>query len=234
MEKLVHLLWRDDGHDEAAHAEALVADVGPALVGSKAGIAQLEVLTGDTSAEIPAPPLLLGRGQELASVVACWVDCIDDRAPLVAALAAATGTTGHVDQYLVTESVPQRRTDRGWPDGTPSPGITHFSWFPQPDRLDDEAFFHGWHEVHTPKTPALHPARVEYVHDTVARVLTAGSRPLRALVAERFPTIEDYADPARLYGSQEAIEESVVDLPLFADFETLSCRPLRQTILKSP
>jgi hypothetical protein len=234
MEKLIHLLWRAGDHDEAAHAQALVAETAPALLASAAGVQQLEVLTGDTSAAIPAPPLLLGLGPKLASVVACWVDCIDDRGPLVAALTDVAGTTAQVDQYLVTESVPQHRAGpRAWPDGTATPGITHFSWFPQPDRLDDDAFFHGWHEVHTPKTPALHPRRVEYVRDTVARVLTPGSPPVRALVAERFPTDEDYADPARLYGSQAAIEESVVDLPLFADFETLSCRPLRQTIIKS-
>ena len=234
MEKLVHFLWRADDHDEVAHAAALVGEVAPALVASGAGLCRLEVLTGDTSVAIPAPTLLLGLGPKLASVVACWVDCIDDRSPLVAALAAAPWTTVRVDQYLVTESVPQRRAGaRDWPDGTTTPGITHFSWFPQPERLDDDAFFHGWHEVHTPKTPVLHPRRVEYVRDTVARVLTPGSPPVRAIVAERFATDEDYADPARLYGSQEAIEESVVDLPLFADFESLSCRPLRQTIIKS-
>jgi hypothetical protein len=234
MEKLVHLLWRAGAHDEDAHAEALVADAAPAIVASSAGVRRLEVLTGDTAAAIPSPPLLLGLGPALASVVACWVDCIDDRAPLGDVLAGVAGTTGQVDQYLVTESVPQRRAEpRSWPDGTTTPGITHFSWFPQPARLDDDAFFHGWHDVHTPKTPALHPRRVEYVRDTVARVLTPGSPPVRALVAERFPTDEDYADPALLYGSQAAIEESVVDLTLFADFETLSCRPLRQTIVRS-
>lgn len=233
MEKLVHLLWRGDGHDEAAHAEALVDDVSPALLASPAGVDRLEVLTADTSAEIPSPPLLLGLGPALASVVVCWVDCIDDRDPLVDLLAQAAGTTGSVDQYLVTESVPQRRGTRDWPDGAPTPGITHFSWFPQPARLTDEEFFHGWHEVHTPKTPALHPRRVEYVRDTVARVLTPGSAPVRALVAERFPTVDEYADPARLYGSQEALEDSVVDLPLFADFDSLSCRPLRQHIIRS-
>ena len=42
------------------------------------------------------------------------------------------------DGYLVTESVPQRRTDRSWADGVPSPGITHFTCFPKPDRLTDE------------------------------------------------------------------------------------------------
>jgi hypothetical protein len=233
VEKLVHLLWRTDDHDEEAHRDHLLHELAPALLASKAPVARLEVLTGDTAADLPNPPLLIGSGPRLASVVAAWVDCIDDRAPIVDTLTGAVGSTGRVDQYLVTESVPQRRLDRDWPDGTRTPGVTHFSWFPKPDRLTDEAFFHGWHEVHTPKTPALHPYRCEYVRDAVARVLSAGSPPVRALVAERFPTIDDYGDPDRLYGSTEAIEESVVDLPLYADFDTLSCRPLFQTIIRS-
>jgi hypothetical protein len=233
MEKLVHLLWRSDGHDEPGHAANLLDDVGPVLLASAAGIEHLEVLTGDTSAEIPSPSLLLGRGADLSSVVVAWVHCVDDRAPIVEALARTTGTTGRVDQYLVTESVPQRRTDRDWPDGVRTPGVTHFSWFPKPERLTDDEFFHGWHEVHTPKTPALHPRRREYVRDSVARVLSPGSPPVRAIVAERFGSIDDYVDPERLYGSNEALEDSVTDLPLYADFDTLSCRPLFQTILES-
>jgi len=232
MEKLVHLLWRSSDHDEAAHRAHLVDGLAPALLASPAGVVALEVLTGDTSEEVPRPPLLIGRGPELASVVIAWVHCLDDRAPFIATLGEVTGTTGQVDQYLVTESVPQRRARQN-ADGTVTPGITHFSWFPQPDRLTDAEFFHGWHDVHTPKTPELHPLRVEYVRDTVARVLSPASPPVRALVAERFPTVADYADPARLYGSDAAMEDSVVDLPLYADFETLSCRPLRQTIVSS-
>jgi len=230
MEKLVHLLWRADGHDEAAHRAHLIDEVAPQLLTSSAGVLGLEVLTGDTSEELPEPALFLGRAPELASVVTTWVGSIDDRGPLVELLATAEGNSGRVDQHLVTESVPQAFEGRDWGDGTPSPGITHFSWFPQPERLSDEEFFHGWHEVHTPKTPELHPERTEYVRDTVHRVLTVGSPPVRALVQERFP-LEVYADPARLYGSDAAMEESVVDLPMYADFESLSTRPLHQTIV---
>jgi len=233
VEKLVHLLWRSDDHDETAHRAELTGELARQLLASTAGVQRLDILTGDTSAAIPTPSILLGRGEELASVVSVWVDCIDDRAPLVEILSGAVGTTGQVDQYLVTESVPQRRVGRDWADGAPTPGMTHFSWFPKPDRLSDEEFFHGWHEVHTPKTPALHPLRVEYVRDSVARVLTPGSPPIRALVAERFPTVEDYTDPKRLYGSDEELTHSVTDLPLYADFESLNSRPFFQTIIRT-
>jgi len=233
MEKLVHLLWRSDNHNEDAHRAHLTGELADRLLASGAGIQRLDILSGDTSESMPTPSILLGRGSELASVVTTWVNTIDDRAPIVAALTSVVGTTGHLDQYLVTESVPQMREGRDWADGEATPGMTHFSWFPKPGHLSDDDFFHGWQQVHTPKTPELHPLRVEYVRDSVARVLTAGSPPIRALVAERFPTIEDYLDPKRFYGSDEALGESVTDLPLYADFESLNSRPLFQTIILS-
>lgn len=233
MEKLVHLLWRAEDHDEGVHHDHLVGELAPALLDSGADVLGLEVLTADTAADVPEPAILLGRGPELASVVSTWVRCLDDRAPLVELLAGAAGTTGQVDQHLVTESEPQAWCGPERAEGERTPGITHFSWFPKPERLDDDAFFHGWHEVHTPKTPELHPHRLQYVRDSVARVLTPASPPVRALVAERFLTA-DYLDPDRLYGSPEALEESVVDLPAYADFDDLSSRPLHQTVLRLP
>jgi hypothetical protein len=165
-----------------------------------AGVAALTVhLAAD---DIPNPPLLLGRGPDLAAVVCVWVDSIDDRGPIEDALVGADG-------YLVTESVPQKRI-------APS-ALTHFTWFPKPDRLTSEQFFHGWHEVHTPSTFALHPTRCGYVRDSVSRELTAGSPRVDAIVFEDFPTVEDYTDPKRLFGSKEALDETSRHLRLFAE-----------------
>jgi hypothetical protein len=220
VEKIDYLLWRDvDG----LRAE-LMDRIAPAIMGS--GATALSVYIGDTENEIPRPPLLLGLGAELGAVVSVWLDSIDDRGSIEEAIDPADG-------YLVTESVPQRR-QRDRQDGQPSPGITHFTWFPKPDRLTDSEFFHGWHEVHTPSTTRLHPTRVGYVRDTVARVLTPGSPRVDAIVFEMFPTIEDYSDPKRLYGSQEALDETMEHLPLYADFETINARPLYEIVLRSP
>jgi hypothetical protein len=87
--------------------------------------------------------------------------------------------------------------------------------------------------VHTPASFRLHPLRWEYVRDAVARVLTDGSPQLRAIVFERFRAVDDYADPARLYGPPETLEETMRDLPLYADFESLHSRPLHEVIVKS-
>jgi hypothetical protein len=184
-------------------------------------------LTLHTRADIADAPLLLGRGQECQGIVTVWLDSIDDRGAIEAAIGSAA------DGYLVTESVPQRRTDRDWPDGMASPGVTHCTWFPKPERLTDEAFFHGWHVVHTPASFRLHPLRWEYVRDAVARPVTPEAPPIRAIVLERFRTEADYADPARLYGPPDTLDETMRDLPLYADFESINSCPMHEWILKS-
>ena len=145
-----------------------------------------------------------------------WIDSIDNRGPIEAALPGADG-------YLVTESIPQQRTH--------DPAVVHFTWFPKPPRLSYDEFFHGWHDVHTPSTSRLHPTRCGYTRDTVARVITTGSPQVDAIVFEYFPTIEDYTDPKKLYGSKEAVDETMEQLPLYADYELLNSRPLYETIV---
>ena len=162
------------------------------------------------AADLEKPSILMGRGASLRALVELWVDSYDIWRSVVE----------HVpgDLYLVTSSEPQRVSDQ-------SGLLTHLSWFPKPPRLTDEEFFHGWHEVHTPTTGALHPLRQGYVRDSVARVLTPGSPPVRAIVSEYF-ALEDYLDPARLFGSPEALQQSVDELPLYADYEDVSSCPL--------
>jgi hypothetical protein len=88
----------------------------------------------------------------------------------------------------------------------------------------------GWHEVHTPHSAQLHPLRWSYVRDTVVRTLTPGSPPVRAIVVERF-AVSDYADPKRLFGSKQALEQNMTDLPGYADLADISSCPMRQVAL---
>lgn len=170
----------------------------------------LRSLTVSAAAEVEKPTLLMGRGPELAGLVELWVDSVDVWRAAVEQVPC--------DAYLVTESTPQAKADL--------PGLlTHLSWFPKPDRLSEEEFFHGWHEVHTPTTGALHPLRQGYTRDAVARTLTPGSPPVRGIVSEYF-IIEDYLDPSRLFGSPEALKASVAELPLYADFTDVNTCPV--------
>ena len=205
----------------SAYRAEVLESVGSAA--SAAGALGLTFGIADTDVEIPNPTLLLGRGPELSAVVSVWLDSVDDRAPVEEALRA---TAAEVDGYLVTESVPQPR------DPQHRAGVTHLTWFPKPDRLTDDEFFHGWHVVHTPSSFSLHPRRRGYVRDAVARPLTTDAPPIRAIVFEMFDPIEDYADPDRLYGSPEALERTMQELPLYADFETINSRPVHEVIAK--
>lgn len=170
------------------------------------GLRSLEV---SVAADLENATILMGRGPELRALVELWVDSYDVWRDVVAQVPG--------DLYLVTSSQPQERSAaKGL--------LTHLSFFPKPDRLSDAEFFHGWHEVHTPTTGALHPLRQGYTRDAVARALT-DSPPVRGIVSEYFAT-EDYLDPRRLFGSKEALDASVEELPLYADFDAVSSCPL--------
>lgn len=217
MEKLDYLVWRS-GDLDAQVASLLDTSLLLPVV------RRLTVSTADTAAEVPRPMLLMGRGDELAALVEVWLDSVDERA-------AVEQLLGSADGYLVTESVPQAEPVAA-PVGVRSPGLTHLTWFPKPARLTDEEFFHGWHHVHTPSSFALHPRRDGYVRDAVARALTPGAPPVRAIVSEHFPEVEDYTDPARLFGSPEALQVTMDELPLYGDQADMSSRPLWRHVLR--
>ena len=173
----------------------------------------LRSLTVSRAADLSGATLLMGRGPDLRGIVSVWLDSVDVWPALVEQVAG--------DAYLVTESVPQ-------PVST-GPLLTHLTWFPKPARLTDDEFFHGWHVVHTPSSAALHPRRQGYVRDAVARTLTPGSPPVRAIVSEYF-TDADYLDPSRLFGGAETLQRTMVELPLYADADDISSAPVRQLV----
>ena len=227
MEKLIYLTWKPDATPIADYRAHLIDELAPRFLA--AGVCALGVSVADTQDEIPNPTLSMGEGKTLAAALSLWLPSIDDRAPIEAALREQAT---RVDGYLVTESIPQAHEGRDWPDGKQSPGVTHFTWFPRPERLTPEAFYHGWHEIHTPESFELHPTRWEYVRNAVARVLTPGSPRADAIVVERF-SIEDYKDPARLYGSKDALAKTMENLPLYADMAEMHSTPLSEVIVKS-
>ena len=182
----------------------------PAALDVTIDVPGLRSVTVSTAARLDRATIVMGRGPSLAGLVELWLDSIDVWPAVVEQVPG--------DAYLVTESVPQPKS------GTLGL-LTHLSWFPKPGRLTEEGFFHGWHTVHTPTTGALHPLRQGYVRDSVARTLTPGSPPVRAIVSEYFLT-EDYLDPKRLFGSQEALQQSMDELPLYADVDDVSSCPL--------
>jgi hypothetical protein len=226
MEKLVYLSWRKPGLTPAAHRGHLLEEAAPRL--AAAGAQRIELQLSDLLATMPKPMLLMGEGATLSAVVSFWLDCYDARLAIEEVL---RDQSERLDGYLVTESVPQRCSDRAWPDGVRSPGVTHFTWFEKPAAIDDEQFFHAWHDIHTPFSFELHPRRWSYVRNSVVRTLTPASPPVRAIVLERFRVLEDYTDPKRLFGSKEVLARTAAEVAHYADPTRLHSVPLSEFIL---
>ena len=228
MEKIVYLVWKRDADAVEAFRDALIGEVGPRLL--RDGASKLTVNVSDLRQQVgKGSGQYLGEGKTVAASVSLWVDSIDQRGGLEDGL---RGIASRLDGYLVTESMPLRCPDRDWADGTRSPGVTLWTAFPKPERLSDEAFFERWHGHHTPLSFEIHPLW-EYTRNAVARVLSAGAPPYRAIVEERFRTLEDLTDPNRFFGAPENIQRVLTDIATFTDFESINTAPMSEWILKS-
>ena len=228
MEKLVYLVWKRDDAAIEAWRDQLVGDVGRRLLADGAlavtvNVSDLREQVGRGSGQY------MGEGKTISAAVSLWLDSLDARRPIEAALGAMAS---RLDGYLVTESMPLRCADRDWADGTRSPGVTLWTAFPKPERLSDEAFFERWHGHHTPLSFEIHPLW-EYTRNAVVRGLTPGAPPYRALVEERFRTLEDLTDPNRFFGAPENIQRVLTDIATFIDFESINTAPMSEWILKS-
>jgi hypothetical protein len=228
MEKLVYLLWKAEAQSVDSFREELIDRRAPRLLDHGAlavtiNVSDLLDQVGRDSA------LVIGEGKTVSASVSLWLDCLDERAPIEAELRAVGP---RLAGYLVTESVPLRCSDRDWPDGRRSPGVTLWTAFPKPERVSDEAFYAHWHGSHTPLSFEIHPLW-EYVRNAVARPLTAGAPPYRAIVEERFRTLEDLIDPMKFFGSAENIQRVLTDIAAFSDLDQMNTAPMSEWIIKS-
>lgn len=230
MEKLIYLTYPAAGFDGKAYRDRLLQRLSEDCLADQS-VLGLNASVNDLLQDIPRPMLLLGDADRLGAAVTVWFDSLDNRGPLEAALAA---DAERIEGYLVTESIPQACTDRDWPDGERSPGVTHFTWFDKAKGISDDEFFHNWFAVHTPFSFELHPLRWEYVRNAVARPVTENAPPVRAIVGERFRELDDYLDPGRLFGSPEVLARSAEEAGDFSDPDTLMSLPLSEYILKTP
>ena len=164
----------------------------------------------------------------LDAQLSVWVDCLDDRSEIESIVARLASR--HAG-YLVTESILREHAHRDWKPGEPSPGIALLSTFPKPAALDDETFFARWHGSHGKLSLELHPL-TRYVRNAVARVLTPGAPPLRAIVSESVASAAIAADVDQFYSGRENRKKIIRDLLSFAEFESLSTVVMREYILE--
>jgi hypothetical protein len=229
MEKLVYLSWKKDGESIARFRDELLNGISSRIIagGAHALTVNIADLIDDRVAD---SPLVIGAGRTLSASVSFWLDSIDARAPIEAALSSLSEK---LHGYLVTESVPLQYADRGWKDGTRSPGVTLFTAFPKPDRLTDEQFYGHWHGSHTPLSFEIHPLW-RYIRNAVARPLTAGAPPYKGIVEERFRELDDALDMERLFrGAAANMKRGMKDVAQFLDRETIDATLMNEYIVKS-
>ena len=217
MEKLVYLLECSDSVSIEAFRSSLLSETVTELRDNGASQITINVADLNERLQSEAPGRLMGPWQDVSASVALWHDCIDRRAPIEACL----GELAHsITGYLVTESVPQA-FEPTWEGGERRPGVTQFGANGKPPQVSEEDFYHTWQVLHSTSSFDLHPLRWSYVRHAVARPLTTNAPAYRAIVSEHFREFADFADDKRYFGSQQAIDTMMEEVPGFCDFENM-------------
>jgi hypothetical protein len=229
VEKLVYLLWKSDQDTILRFRERLLEDAAPKLLAD--GALSLVANVSDLHEKLGArSPLVVGEGRTISASVSVWLECHDARFAIESTL---SGVASRMHGYLVSESVPLRCPDRTWADGERSAGVSLWTAFPKPDRLTDEAFFAHWYGSHTPLSFEIHPLW-QYVRNAVARPLTPGAPAWRAIVEERFRSLDDVLDMKRLFGGNLTnVKRAMDDLAAFTDMATMNTTPMSEYVMKS-
>ena len=215
MEKLIYLLGASDvpaSERRTGWGDGLVR----AAKASGATSTALLIPEHTETIRERSPARLSANFDEIGLILETWLPSIDTRGPLEAALGAVDADFWG---YLVTES-----TFGPLPKGTGADGrvegITQISLNEKPEGVSDEDFYREWQEVHSKLSFDLHPTRVSYERNAVARRMTAASPPHRAIVLERFPRLEDFVDESIYFGDREVVRKMGAHVPKFYAFET--------------
>jgi hypothetical protein len=226
MEKLVYGLWRPPDRSVPELAGTLLGPVATELLAAP-GLRGLRLSVEDPAADA----MRWGTssdGELLCGAASLWLDSVDQRDPVEAAL-APLGCTTH--GYLVSESTALPYATIDWPLGTRSPGVSLVTFFPKREGLTDEEFFAVWHGEQTPISFELHPLTV-YLRNTVVRPITPEAPPFRGIVEESVPTLDDLLDLHRFYSSgrdpavlQHNLDRSMALHHRFTDMDRLQMTP---------
>jgi hypothetical protein len=234
MEKLCYVLWKPPDRSGDALRDALVGEVGPALLAR--GARGVAVLAADAEAERVASARITRLPDPPAGLLSVWVDDAGSKRAVEAALAP------HVARcvgYAVEESVPLPNTTRRVPAGARTPGITMLALLEKPARLSFSEWIAIWHGAHSPLAIEIQ-ATFRYVRNVVTRPLTAGAPPWHGIVEEAFPS-EAVTDPQRWYRAEgdpektrERIGRMVASVQRFLDLDRIESHPLSEFVLRAP
>ena len=227
-------LWRRPDQPIEPIREALVGEVGPALV--DLGVDGLRVEVEEPAGKVLRTGMA-ADGSLLCGAVSVWLPSYDERGPYEELIGSA-GTQVH--GWIVAESIALGYgTRRTWPDGEQSPGMSILTFFDKGDGVADDDFYRIWHGEHTPLSFEIHPFWL-YVRNQVLRSITPGAPPVRGIVYEAVPTDEDLVDLTRFFGCADEPERLMDQITrvndhmaTFGNTATLQCVTTREWILKT-
>jgi hypothetical protein len=224
VEKLVYLLHKNaDQKVTAEFAQRAGRDIVPQL--KAAGVSDIVLTVCDLHDKVRdnAPERLIapiaGAIHSLAGAIHFWLENLDDRFTIEPIL---RGLAPQISGYLVTESVLQR-APRTWKSGERRPGVTQLALMCKSSSVSEEEFYHNWQQLHSKFSFRLHPLRLEYVRNAVARTLTPGSAPYRMIVLQQWGELRDILEPERY--TDKAAWDEVRTEPKYGDIESLVLSP---------
>jgi hypothetical protein len=235
MEKLVYLLWSDDGTGAGGDAlrETLLTVTAGLLLDR--GARALSVNVHDApAADAPSPaPAPTGEPVHVAEV-SVWVDSYDRRSGVDEAVAAVGLRSAG---YLVTESLYDDYGTTGyagprdWADGERSPGVLTVALIHRPPGLDYREWITRWHGTQSPLSGALQP-RTRYVRNEVVRAVTESAPEVHGIVEEGWPSAAHVADPMLFFNASTPEELTANVASMVASVEAcLDLSRLRSTTM---
>ena len=144
--------------------------------------------------------------------------------------------------WIVAESEARCATasNRTWPDGEQSPGLSITTFFDKKEGVDDDDFYRIWHGEHTPLSFEIHPLWL-YVRNQVLRSITPGAptgagHRLRGGAHRQAPArLQPLLRLPRRSPSSSSTTSSVVNdhMDTFGNTATLQCVPMREWIFRT-
>ena len=234
MEKIIGILWREEGISREAFNDRLVQHCAPALT------PQVRALTfnlQDERVQEGTSPAFASTDPAIEAFVQMWVDSAGAAVGKVAEI--LSGCCERHALYLVCEATPIPNELHPAQEGAVTAGFSQMVALGLPPRLSWEEWRHNWQGLHTPVAIETQ-SNFEYHQNLVVRPLTDGALAYVAIVEECFPAAarQDEAvycdaegDPEKLARNKALMGESCAR---FIDFDRIDCVPTSQHVVKLP
>jgi len=236
----MYLLWLEADTTRAEVADVMLGTVATELLALQPHGLSMDLR--DAQSDIPAPVPTPEGETPLHALVSLWVDAVDLRQPYEEVL-SRTGV--RLAGYEVVESLyrdyggNEWSEPRDWADGQRSPGVLTVALLEQHPRQTLEEWVTRWHTRISPITEAIQP-RCRYVRNAVFRAVTKGAPPLRGIVEEAWPSLENVTDPMLFFcagGDPEKMTahmtQMIEEITAFVDLDSMRSVTMSEWILKS-